>query len=127
MPSVRTFASGTCVPSQWIRYRRQYFADLQRRVRVTLDTELAADDQSIRANLARGTTRTRLPRLLIVEVKYAPRRRGQGAAAVRGAPAEPNTLLEVRPRLRPRRVRTARRPTDRLSANLQRARDASTE
>ena len=64
-------ALGDLRPSQWIRYRRDYLVDAQQRVRVTLDTELAFEDQSIRRIVEHRAAPTSRPRLLILEVKYA--------------------------------------------------------
>jgi hypothetical protein len=55
-------------PAQWIRYRSDYLASADGRVRVTLDRDLAAFD--LRYDFMLGCTRpTPLPRILVVEVK----------------------------------------------------------
>jgi hypothetical protein len=56
---------------QWVRYRREYLVSADRRVRVTLDRDLAFFDQRLRARLS-GTRPTPVPRLLVIELKCAP-------------------------------------------------------
>jgi hypothetical protein len=58
-------------PVQWVRYRREYFASADRRVRLTLDRELAFFDQRPRARLA-DAERAPAQRLLVLELKCAP-------------------------------------------------------
>jgi hypothetical protein len=58
-------------PSQWVRYRREYFTSADRRVRLTLDRGLAFFDQRARARLA-DDARTPSPRVLVLELKCAP-------------------------------------------------------
>jgi len=58
-------------PVQWIRYRREYLATADRRVRITLDTGLRAWDQRLEPRL-QARRATPLPRLLVVELKCAP-------------------------------------------------------
>lgn len=58
-------------PAQWVRYRREYFTSADRRVRLTLDRELAFFDQRRLARLS-DRERTRGPRLLVLELKCAP-------------------------------------------------------
>lgn len=57
-------------PAQWVRYSREYFTSADRRVRLTLDRELACFDQRRLARLAdREPTPT--PRVLVLELKCA--------------------------------------------------------
>lgn len=58
-------------PAQWVRYLREYFTSADRRVRLTLDRELAFFDQRRLARLA-DTERTPSPRVLVLELKCAP-------------------------------------------------------
>ena len=55
-------------PSQWIRYRREYFGDTTGRLRVTVDADLAAFEQRYAPRLD-DSAPTPLPRLCIVELK----------------------------------------------------------
>jgi hypothetical protein len=55
-------------PSQWIRYRREYFGDTTGRLRVTVDSDLVAFEQRYAARLGDAQP-TPLPRLCIVELK----------------------------------------------------------
>jgi len=57
-------------PAQWVRYSREYFTSADRRVRLTLDRELAFFDQRPLARLAE-TERTPSPRVLVLELKCA--------------------------------------------------------
>ena len=75
-------------PSQWIRYRREYFGDTTGRLRVTVDADLVAFDQRFATRLA-DTMPTPLPRLCIVELK--------ADAADRGLVEEWLQRLDVRP------------------------------
>lgn len=59
--------SGT-EPAQWVRYRREYSASADRRLRVTLDRELCAFDLRFAAVL-QDRWPTPLPRLLVIEIK----------------------------------------------------------
>ena len=58
-------------PVRWVRYWREYFTSADRRVRLTLDRELAFFDQRPLARLA-DTERMPSPRLLVLELKCAP-------------------------------------------------------
>src|SRR5262245_35248767 len=58
-------------PVQWVRYLRQYFTSADRRVRLTLDRELAFFDQRRLARLA-DVERTPSPRVLVLELKCEP-------------------------------------------------------
>jgi hypothetical protein len=55
-------------PVQWIRYRRDYLASADGRVRVTIDRDLAAFDQRA-AFVLTDAHPTPLPRILVLEVK----------------------------------------------------------
>lgn len=57
-------------PAQWVRYLREYFTSADRRVRLTLDRQLAFFDQRRLARLA-DTERTPAPRVLVLELKCA--------------------------------------------------------
>jgi hypothetical protein len=57
-------------PAQWVRYSREYFTSADRRVRLTLDRELACFDQRRLARLADGEP-TPTPRVLVLELKCA--------------------------------------------------------
>ena len=58
-------------PAQWVSYRREYFTSADRRVRLTLDTQLRFSDQRVRARLS-DAARTPAPRYLVLELKCAP-------------------------------------------------------
>jgi hypothetical protein len=58
-------------PVQWVRYKREYFTSADRRVRLTLDRELAFFDQRPLARLG-DAERTPSPRVLVLELKCAP-------------------------------------------------------
>jgi hypothetical protein len=60
--------SGELGPAQWVAYTREYLATADRRVRITLDTDLWLCDQRARARLD-ARFPTPIPRLLIVELK----------------------------------------------------------
>jgi hypothetical protein len=58
-------------PAQWVSYLREYFETADRRVRLTLDRELAFADQRPLPRLD-PSRRTGAPRLLVLELKCAP-------------------------------------------------------
>jgi hypothetical protein len=58
-------------PAQWVRYRREYYASADRKVRLTLDRELRFSDQRPLARL-RDAAPTPSPRILVLELKCAP-------------------------------------------------------
>lgn len=58
-------------PAQWVRYRREYLASADGRVRVTIDRELVLADQRVLARLS-DALRSPAPRLLVLELKCAP-------------------------------------------------------
>jgi hypothetical protein len=58
-------------PAQWVSYRREYYTSADRRVRLTLDTELRFSDQRLRGRLS-SAARTPMPRYLVLELKCAP-------------------------------------------------------
>jgi len=58
-------------PAQWVSYLRDYLATADRSVRLTVDRELRAYDQRLRARLSRGQP-SPLPRILVIELKCAP-------------------------------------------------------
>jgi hypothetical protein len=58
-------------PAQWIRYRREYFASADRRLRLTLDRELVFADQRLLRRLSDAAP-SPAPRILVLEVKCAP-------------------------------------------------------
>jgi hypothetical protein len=58
-------------PAQWVRYRREYLASADRRVRVTIDRELCFADQRLRARLG-DRPASAAPRLVVLELKCAP-------------------------------------------------------
>lgn len=62
-------------PAQWVRYRREYLASADRRVRLTIDRELRFSDQRLMARLS-DHLRTPAPRLLVLELKCAPEHLG---------------------------------------------------
>lgn len=57
-------------PAQWVSYRREYYTSADRRVRLTLDTELCFSDQRLRRRLS-SAARTPMPRYLVLELKCA--------------------------------------------------------
>jgi len=59
-------------PVQWIVYRRDYLVTADGRVRITLDRALRTFDQRLRSRLSR-TVPTRVPHLLVIELKVHPR------------------------------------------------------
>jgi len=61
---------GAVAPVQWISYQRDYLATHDQAIRITLDRKLRAWDQRCRFRLTKRFG-TRLPRVLIVEVKCA--------------------------------------------------------
>lgn len=69
-PLWRTRLAGV-EPSQWVRYRREYFTSADRRVRITLDRELSFFDQRRLARLSDHEP-TPSQRLLVLELKCAP-------------------------------------------------------
>jgi hypothetical protein len=58
-------------PVQWIAYRREYLESADRRVRLTIDRELACHDQRHLPRLSDAHP-SPLPRLLVLELKCAP-------------------------------------------------------
>lgn len=62
---------GPLGPVQWVRYRREYLTSADRRVRLTIDRELAFFDQRLRARLDDAEPTT-APRVLVLELKCAP-------------------------------------------------------
>lgn len=58
-------------PAQWVRYRREYLASADGRVRITLDRALVFADQRLRLRLSDAAC-TPAPRLLVLELKCAP-------------------------------------------------------
>ena len=75
-------------PAQWVRYRREYFTSADRRVRLTLDRELAFLDQRRLARLA-DDERTPSPRVLVLELKCAPEDLDEARAIVDRLPIPP--------------------------------------
>jgi hypothetical protein len=75
-------------PAQWVRYRREYFTSADRRVRLTLDRELAFFDQRHLARLA-DVERTPAPRVLVLELKCAPEDLDLARAIVARLPIPP--------------------------------------
>lgn len=71
-PAWRERLSGNLEIVQWISYRREYFATLDSRVRVTLDRDLTTYDQRFSARLS-SKWKTPTPDLMILECKVAPR------------------------------------------------------
>jgi hypothetical protein len=72
-------------PTQWIAYRREYYATPDRALRVTLDRDLCAWDQRLEPRLCtRGAGR--LPRLLVVEVKCDPQQHEAARQLLDGLP-----------------------------------------
>jgi hypothetical protein len=55
-------------PAQWVAYTREYFTTADRRVRVTLDQDLALCDQRLRARLS-ARARSPAPNLAVLELK----------------------------------------------------------
>lgn len=76
---------GPLGPVQWVRYRREYLTTADRRVRLTIDRELAAFDQRLRARLD-DHERSPVPRLLVLELKCAPEHLEQARALTAGLP-----------------------------------------
>ncbi|MFK7741187.1 MAG: VTC domain-containing protein [Planctomycetota bacterium] len=75
-------------PAQWIRYRRDYYATADKRLRITIDRDLVAADQRTNVRLD-DRRRTPLPRLLIVEIKAAVEFRADLENFVRDLPLRP--------------------------------------
>jgi hypothetical protein len=59
-------------PAQWVSYLREYFETADRRVRLTLDRELAFADQRPLARLDPAHRTHAAPRYLVLELKCAP-------------------------------------------------------
>ena len=62
---------GPLGPVQWVRYRREYLATADRRVRLTIDRGLAFFDQRLRARLD-DSAPSAPPRVLVLELKCEP-------------------------------------------------------
>jgi len=58
-------------PVQWVHYRREYFISADQRVRLTLDRELCLADQRRLTRLSERE-RSPSPRVLVLELKFAP-------------------------------------------------------
>lgn len=58
-------------PAQWVSYQREYYTSADRRVRLTLDTDLFFSDQRFRGRLS-GAARSPMPRYVVLELKCAP-------------------------------------------------------
>ena len=72
-------------PVQWVSYQREYLASADGAVRVTLDRELRTWDQRVRRRLScEGWSP--VPRLLIVEVKCAPKHHARATGLVARLP-----------------------------------------